>query len=454
MIIRVIIKNLFSFKDYTEFNMLPGRSTRMPHHLYEAGSISVLKLNALYGANGAGKSNLIKSLDLLRSFVTEGHLPIEFITEVFKFDAESRKKDVYLGVEFIKDGTPFYYGITINQGIVVEEELQISGLGKKDDVTLFLRTNSVHEKQLSLSFHEDVMKDKEAALYPSFLQNEVLERNEPVLYYLRNRKNKVFDHYKRAFDWFDRNLVIILPTYSPGLLALRLEGDDHFNAFTKDIMRSFKTGIREIAIVKMPIEEYFGEDDKEEAERIISELRANPLATAKANRTPVEEILFVLEDGKVYVKRLCFLHEEDNGANRFSAAEESDGTRRLLEYIPALYGAIYSPKVYLIDEIERSLHPLLIKELARKFSQDTKTKGQLIFTTHESNLLDQDIFRSDEIWFAEKKADGATELYALSEFKEHHTLDIRKGYLNGRYGAIPFMGNLRDLKWDTYAEAR
>ncbi|MBK8702272.1 MAG: AAA family ATPase [Saprospiraceae bacterium] len=197
MLIRIIIKNLFSFKEYTEFNMLPGRSTRMPHHLYETGSISVLKLNALYGANGAGKSNLIKSLDLLRSFVTEGQLPIEFITEVFKFDVESRKKDVYLGVEFIKDGTPFYYGITINQGIVVEEELQISGLGKKDDVTLFERTDSVIEKQLSLSFHEDVMKDKEAALYPSFLQNEVLERNEPVLYYLRNRKNKVFDHYKR-----------------------------------------------------------------------------------------------------------------------------------------------------------------------------------------------------------------------------------------------------------------
>ncbi|MBK8702273.1 MAG: ATP-binding protein [Saprospiraceae bacterium] len=218
-------------------------------------------------------------------------------------------------------------------------------------------------------------------------------------------------------------------------------------------MRSFKTGIRDIVTETIPIEEYFGEDDKIEAERIISELKANP-DQVKANRTPFEEITFGLIADKVYDKRLYLLHEEDNGANQFSAAEESDGTRRLLEYIPALYGAIYFSKVYLVDEIERSLHPLLIKELTRKFSQDTTTRGQLIFTTHESNLLDQDIFRSDEIWFAEKKADGATELYALSEFKEHHTIDIRKGYLNGRYGAIPFMGNLRDLKWDTYAEAR
>ena len=80
------------------------------------------------------------------------------------------------------------------------------------------------------------------------------------------------------------------------------------------------------------------------------------------------------------------------------------------------------------------------------------TQGQLIFSTHESNLLDQDIFRPDEIWFAEKNKEGATEVYALSEFKEHHTIDIRKGYLNGRYGGIPFLGNLKDLNWEKYAE--
>lgn len=453
MLIRVIIKNLFSFKDYTEFNMLPGRSTRMPHHLYEAGSVSVLKLNALYGANGAGKSNLIKSLDLLRSFVTEGQLPIEFITEVFKFDAESRKKDVYLGVEFIKDGTPFYYGITINQGIVVEEELQISGLGKKDDVTLFLRKDSADKKQLSLSFHEDVMKDKIAANYPEFLQSEVLERDELVLHYLQKRQHPVFNIYKKAFDWFKNDLVIIFPHYSPELLVLSIEQDAHFANFSADIMNSFKTGIQKIEVSNMSLEEYFGVDNREESARIRAELKAHPDKVITF-RNQFEQVVFTSKDNKEFAKRLYFLHGEDNGANRFYAAEESDGTRRLLEYIPALYGAIYSPKVYLIDEIERSLHPLLIKELARKFSQDTTTKGQLIFTTHESNLLDQDIFRPDEIWFAEKKADGATELYALSEFKEHHTIDIRKGYLNGRYGAIPFMGNLRDLKWDTYAEAR
>lgn len=130
--------------------------------------------------------------------------------------------------------------------------------------------------------------------------------------------------------------------------------------------------------------------------------------------------------------------------------EESDGTVRLLDLVPAFRDLVQKKKVYFIDEIERSLHPLLIKNLIKKFSEDKDTKGQLIFTTHESNLLDQDIFRQDEIWFAEKDNTGSTDLYSLSSFKEHKTIDIQKGYLSGRYGSIPFLGNLQDLNWHNY----
>ncbi len=79
------------------------------------------------------------------------------------------------------------------------------------------------------------------------------------------------------------------------------------------------------------------------------------------------------------------------------------------------------------------------------------TKGQLIFTTHESNLLDLDIFRQDEIWFSEKNnKTGSTQLYSLSDFKPRYDLDIRKGYLKGRFGAIPFLAHLEDLKWENH----
>jgi AAA15 family ATPase/GTPase len=452
MLIRFLVKNLFSFKEITEFNMLPGRFNRMPYHVYQMGDIQLLKLNAMYGANGAGKSNLIKSLSLLSEFVETGNLPIELLVETFKFDKESRQKDVYLGVEFIKDEVPFYYGITINQGIIVEEELQISGAGKKEDYTLFLRTDKPGKKNLELTFSKEVMEDKEASVFPFFLKNEVLERTKPVLFHMASRKNKVFEPFKKALQWFTNDLVPVMPNARPSGLTILLEEDKGFYQFASQVMQAFNTGIKSINVDTIPIEDFFGQDDKQQAELISAELKANP-DKIRPFLTAHEEILFVWRQNKVVAKRLYFLHDTDGGEVKFTAAEESDGTRRLLDYLPAFYSAIKSKRVYLVDEIERSIHPLLIKELINKFSHDELTHGQLIFSTHESNLLDQDIFRPDEIWFAEKNKEGATEIYALSEFKEHHTIDIRKGYLNGRYGGIPFLGNLKDLNWEKYAEA-
>lgn len=406
----------------------------------------------MYGANGAGKSNLIKSLAMLGGFVETGKMPVDFFSETFRFDKESRTKDVYLGVEFLKEGIPYYYGMTINQGIIIEEELQISGLNKKEDYTLFLRTDKVEEKQLELIFSKEVMEDKEASIFPFFLKNEILERNQPVLFHMASRKNKVFDPFKTALKWFSDDLITVMPHARPSGLPILLEGDTTFYGFANNVMQSFNTGIKSIEVETIPVEDFFGEDDKLQAEKISVELKANP-GKLKPFVIGHEEIIFVWQNNKAVAKRIYFLHGTDGGEARFSAAEESDGTRRLLDYLPAFYAAIKAPRVFLIDEIERSIHPLLIKELINKFSQDEHTQGQLIFSTHESNLLNQDIFRLDEIWFAEKNKEGATEVYSLSEFKEHHTLDIRKGYLNGRYGGIPFLGNLKDLNWDKNAEA-
>lgn len=102
---------------------------------------------------------------------------------------------------------------------------------------------------------------------------------------------------------------------------------------------------------------------------------------------------------------------------------------------------------YIIDEIERSIHPVMIKEIMRKISLEGNVLGQIIFTTHESCLLDQEILRTDEIWFAQKNPEGASNYYSLSDFNVHNTANIQNGYLNGRYGAIPFLSSLQDLSW-------
>jgi hypothetical protein len=126
--------------------------------------------------------------------------------------------------------------------------------------------------------------------------------------------------------------------------------------------------------------------------------------------------------------------------------DESDGTRRLLDLLPALHQMQKQGGVYFVDEIDRSMHPILVRRLVEFFLASCgESPGQLMFTTHESSLLDLDLLRRDEIWFAEKDYEQATRLYSLADFKVRNDLEIRKHYLQGRFGAIPFLGNLDRL---------
>jgi AAA15 family ATPase/GTPase len=214
-------------------------------------------------------------------------------------------------------------------------------------------------------------------------------------------------------------------------------------------MCSFNIGISELASEKKDLKDFFGNEN--ELDDLIKDVEDSPQKMIGLRSTKGDEIIVVKESGKIWVKILKVGHiGKNNKSVLFSLDEESDGTVRLLDFVPAFKSVVSSEKVYVIDEIERSIHPLLIKELVRKFALDPETKGQLIFSTHESNLLNQEIFRQDEIWFVEKNQDGSTDLYSLNDFKEHKTIDIQKGYLKGRYGSIPFLSNLHDLNWHEY----
>ena len=126
--------------------------------------------------------------------------------------------------------------------------------------------------------------------------------------------------------------------------------------------------------------------------------------------------------------------------------EESDGTQRLTHLLPALFQLQNQQRVYVIDEIDRSLHPLLSRKFIEFFLHACKGHGsQILVTTHESNLMDLDLLRRDELWFTEKDAQGASSIYSLSDYKVRTDLKIDKGYLHGRFGAIPFLGNLDRL---------
>ena len=222
--------------------------------------------------------------------------------------------------------------------------------------------------------------------------------------------------------------------------------------FANNLIPTLNTGISKINVQKKRIEDFFEDLDNKKIKTLTEDLKKSPDALSVITHSETgEEATLIYEDGKIFVKRLITNHLNDNGSEvEFSVGMESDGTKRLIDYIPALNDIINEDRVYLIDEIERSIHPITIKEIITKISLDESAKGQLIFTTHESCLLDQEILRTDEIWFAQKDIDGSSRIYSLSEYNIHNTANIENGYLNGRYGGIPFLSNLHDLNWHKY----
>lgn len=454
MIIRFAVRNLLSFNEETEFNTLPARISRLNHHIYEKENAKVLKLAAIYGANGAGKSNLIESIFLIKRFVVNGEFPSRMKNSKFKLSKDNEDKETYLGIEFIKNNKPFYYGVKTLRGIITEEELYLSGLGIKEDEILFARNSSDENEISRVSFFKEFSNNDENVALRKVIEKDLLKKQKSLFKLLSELTNESLSLIHEAFSWFEDNLNIVFPDSKPTGLAHKVAIEEKFREFADDLMKSYSIGIAGLRTEIKPIEEFLEEEyDKKEVKDIIAEMKEDPKKVL-ALRNPDEEAIATNEDGKIIVHRLVLEHRgKRNETATFHLNEESDGTKRLLEYLPALNDTIYSEEVYIVDEIERSIHPLIIKELISKFSRDKKTKGQLIFSTHESNLLDQEFLRTDEIWLTEKNKFGETKLYPLSDFKEHHTIDIRKGYLNGRYGAIPFLGNLHDLNWDKYAEA-
>lgn len=450
MLIRFIVQNVLSFADSEEFNMLPRPKIRTPEgHKYAVNGIELLKLSAIYGANAAGKSNLISALGLLQELVTGRISTLPIHERRFKFEPKAHEYQM-LAAEFVQDGNAYYYGVEIKEGEIITEELYRSGLGKMPDFLLFER-KKMDDGKISITFSESFEKDPASQLIKSVLLEDFLEKTKSAIPWLVKRGNQHFREIKSAMMWFSHTLQIITPRIRPTAITMWLASDPSFKSFAQDTLRAYGLGISRIDIREKSFDEVVGGDKDIMLNALKEKLSDQDDAYLVLPSANGNEIVFEKKGDSFLVKHTKITQSDSLGNEaEFDLDELSDGTLRLLDFIPAFRDVTLNRKVYVVDELERSMHPVLAKELVSKFSRDADTKGQLIFTTHESNLLDQSIFRQDEIWFAEKGPKGNTSLYSLSDYKEHNTIDIRKGYLNGRYGAVPFLANLQELNWHAY----
>jgi len=444
MLIRFVVSNFLSFNEEREFTMLSGSFKTHKHHVYNAGKVDVLKAAAIYGANGAGKSNLVKAIDFLQELVKEGYVLKSVDSKKFKLNTINSKLPINLEIEFSINKKIYSYGISIEHTSIVKEWLYESGV-TTDDKLIFERSLSKYGKPV-IKMSEKYVKSQKSKLLIELLEDNLLKNNELLLNKVENLK---IDDITKVRKWIVNNLVVIYPHSKFAGLIQMLTTSERFKSFANQLLLTFDTGINQLATEVVDLDKFLGDEDESFKKELIEDITkgSNILFHSETGA-----VMLMKEGEKFVAKKVITFHHNDLGDNiHFELDEESDGTQRLLDFIPAFDVILNHDMTVIVDEIDHSLHPVLLKALVSKIMNDNTTQGQLIFTTHESNLLDLSIFRQDEIWFAEKdKKTRGTQLYSLSEYKPRYDLDIRKGYLKGRFRAIPFLAHLEDLKWQSY----
>lgn len=455
MLIRFSVANYLSFFELTDFNMVSGDVRTKKNHIENINGVELLKFSLLYGANGAGKSNLIRSVEAVREIIRSEEVR-DISEDAHKFDHECYKKPTIFELEFVSSSNrPFIYGLSIEEDLIQNEYLYQSGLGQSKDKLIFERVK-VDKSKSRFSIDKKYLIKKSDRDFLHLLGSSIINNSMVALPKFLSFEENLVDFNEvldEVYEWMIYGLRIIHPTSKPTGLLFNLSNHKHFLEFSNDLLRNIDLGIKALHIKSYHMDDFFGEDDKEKKykKEVMDELEEDEFVPLAFDVIAVKE---GIEGEEMYfVKKLFIEHSGKDGGVQFSLYEESDGTKRIIEYLSMVF-EILNPAfngVYLVDEIERSIHPHLLKEIIKKLVNSEEITGQLIFTTHESNLLDLDLFRQDEIWLTEKNELGATSFSPMSDYKIRNDLDIRKGYLKGRFGAIPMLGNLEDLNWYKYA---
>lgn len=450
MLIRFTVENFLSFNQQTEFSMIAGSGRLFPGHLMKGkgrNDINVLKAGIIYGANAAGKSNLIKAMAFAKKLVLKGTESKEIIpVKPFRLDIANSKKPSRFEFEFKYAHVLYAYGFVIDAEQVQEEWLY--KIGKTVEKPIFERKTNA-QKQTEIEFGIK-FSDKEEEQFFKFLAKGT-RPNQLFITEAIDRNATGVEAINHCFEWFYDVLHIIFPDSK--YLGLDFGGDD--DRLIKDFSRFLEllgTGVKEVVTKTVNLEDAFKNLPDEISDAIKSDLKELPSDVKKSMLISVLDKVYNIkrdENNELKATILKTKHQAKQTTSEvlFDIEDESDGTQRLFDLIPALLDLANEENVYIIDELDRSMHALLSINLLKLFFEQTqKHNAQLIVTTHEAALLDLTLLRKDEIWFVEKNKWGETKAYSLEEFKPRYDKDIRRGYLQGRYGAIPFVGNIESFR--------
>ncbi len=442
MLISFSVENFRSFGEEATLNLVAsGRLENHQNHRVSIPNSSkhVLRAAVLYGANAAGKSNLVKAVETAQDYL-RGEVKL---ASPFRFDPSRSNQPSSFEFRFLLQDRVFIYGFDITSmridaewlGVLKGEEevaifdrhadgaTQINPDAKRlfqDDVTMFTTLDAL--KSLPMTGHQLFLN--RASSVPVDSQGKVLSG---------------------IIRWLTEDLTVIKPDHQSCDILDRLQSDTKFRTFVKTFFQGVGTGVADLQVVdgERPASDWERKYLVEMAAhnpRVITEFMGGCSGHSDARFDPNDS-------SRILTRTLVSSHVSNKRQSRLPFHEESEGTQNLLHLMPVICPDPERSKVVIIDELDRSLHPLLCWEFIRFFSESCPgARRQMIVTTHEAHLLDQELLRRDEYWFVEKDSAQQSQLVSLAEFNIRKDLQIQKGYLQGRFGAIPVIGGMDSLE--------
>ncbi len=405
MIVNFSVQNFGSIKDKQILSFEADKSEHLEnYYIIPINGLRLLKLGLIYGANASGKTTILKALDFLGNIVLH---PQEKKTDIFDFnpflfDSETPKQNTILSIEFIQNSVLYYYEVELNKKAVVSEKLDFYNSHKAN---VYKRSTNLETQFSEITFGSKIKTDK---IFEKTLESNTLWNNTVLGGFLKT--NIELKELKDATDWFSSHLSPFI--HSRTKLDMFVINQLNNSAIKKeDIIQILQRADLNISDIHI----------KESDKKIF-------LDSMKPYKTYNLEFEHTLDDKK-YILPFDL---------------ESQGTQRYYGFAGILSQAIRESFVFLIDELESSLHPDLFTHFLLSFLVNSK-KSQIIATTHNREILNnKDIFRNDTVWITDKSENCATELYSLADFDTsviRDTSNVYNAYKIGKLGGIPNLGD-------------
>jgi uncharacterized protein len=429
MLIEFSVGNYRSFKEQVTFSLVAANLVAKDKALDQNNTyvvdedLTLLKSAAIYGANASGKSNLAKALGFMKQFMinssretqsTDG-IPVE----AFRLSTETENLPSYFQIVFLMDGTKYRYGFEVDRTRVVSEWLYY--VPKARETNLFTREFNSIKAAKTYDAEGVQQRTRDNALFLSVSAQFNVEMARLIL------------------DWLTNQLELIssLHDQTSAKTTIKFLRDERYRDYILKLINKLDLGITQIAEIQQENLMINAGNDEKISPAIKAALDKLTEAVKGFKPTPITTE-----------------HRKFDGNGNYHSNEqfdlnknESDGSQKIFALAGPIANTLLNGRVLWIDEFDSSLHPLISRCIVELFNSNEANpkNSQLIITTHDTNLLSNKIFRRDQVWFTEKDRYGASDLYSLAEYNVRNDASFESDYIKGKYGAIPYIGDLNSL---------